>query len=125
MKILVKSKSDVSSNDPSSVPTEYHMDFVMCPENLSDGDLHVDSKPNAYESKDFHHQIVFKSLNDCIDQTKSLMSKDLIKETEDLTIAVKASLDVVETQGVKLKQYISGSMSEVGGHSHTITLMIV
>ena len=92
MKILVKSKSDVSGNDPSGtkspVSNEYHMDFVVCPENLSDGDLHVDSKPNVYESKDFHHQVVFKSHNDCIDQTQSLMSKDFIKETEDLTTAV-------------------------------------
>ena len=48
------------------------------------------------------------------------MSKDFIKETEDLATAMKASLDVVETLDVKLKHCISGSMSEVDGHSHTI-----
>ena len=38
--------SDVSGNDPSGtkspVSNEYPMDFVTCPENLPDGDLHVD-----------------------------------------------------------------------------------
>ena len=50
------------------------------------------------------------------------MSKKSIKETKDFTTAGEASEDesVVEATNVKLKQCISGSKSEVDGHSHTI-----
>ena len=50
------------------------------------------------------------------------MSKDSIKETEDLSTVEEASKDesVVEATDVELKQYISGFKSEVDGHSHTI-----
>ena len=50
------------------------------------------------------------------------MSKKSIKETKDFTTAGEASEDesVVEATNVKFKQCISGSKSEVDGHSHTI-----